>query len=90
MIISTDVTKLGLEFATPVPAVTLATDCTMEPGTDQNYIDMQVNHDCMMHNMQKGSLFHCRLNSNTIYWKIPISILGMSGYHIYIFLEKNG
>ena len=35
---------------------------------------------------------HCRLNrlSHTIYWKSPISILGTSGYEIYIFLEKNG
>ena len=38
------------------------------------------------------SLSHCRLNrlSHTIYWKSPISILGTSGYEIYIFLEKNG
>ena len=37
-------------------------------------------------------LSHCILNrfSHTIYWKSPISILGMSGYEIYIFLEKNG
>ena len=37
-------------------------------------------------------LTHCILNrfSHTIYWKSPISILGMSGYEIYIFLEKNG
>ena len=37
-------------------------------------------------------LTHCRRNrlSHTIYWKSPISILGMSGYEIYIFLEKNG
>ena len=37
-------------------------------------------------------LTHCRLNrlSHTIYWKTPISILGTSGYEIYIFLEKNG
>ena len=36
------------------------------------------------------SLTHCRLNrlSHTIYWKSPISILGMSGYVIYRFLEK--
>ena len=35
-------------------------------------------------------LTYCRLNelSQTIYWKILISILGMSGYVIYIFLEK--
>ena len=35
-------------------------------------------------------LTHCRLNrlSYTIYWKSPISILGMSGYETYIFLEK--
>ena len=35
-------------------------------------------------------LTHCILNrlSHTIYWKSPISILGMSGYEIYIFLEK--
>ena len=33
---------------------------------------------------------HCILNilSHTIYWKSPISILGTSGYEIYIFLEK--
>ena len=37
-------------------------------------------------------LTHCRLNElpHTIYWKSPVSILGMSGYVIYIFLEKNG
>ena len=37
-------------------------------------------------------LTHCRLNSlsHTIYWKSPISILGMSSYEIYIFQEKNG
>ena len=37
-------------------------------------------------------LNHCILNrlSHTIYWKSPISILGTSGYEIYIFLEKNG
>ena len=35
-------------------------------------------------------LTHCILNrlSHTIYWKSPISILGTSGYEIYIFLEK--
>ena len=35
-------------------------------------------------------LTHCRLNrlTSTIYWKSPISILGMPGYAIYIFLEK--
>ena len=38
------------------------------------------------------SLASCRLNElpHTIYWKILISILGISGYVIYIFLEKNG
>ena len=37
-------------------------------------------------------LTHCILNrlSHTIYWKSPISILGMSDYEIYIFREKNG
>ena len=37
-------------------------------------------------------LTHCILNrlSHTIYWKSLISILGTSGYEIYIFLEKNG
>ena len=37
-------------------------------------------------------LTHCRLNrlSHTKYWKSPISILGMSSYAIFIFLEKNG
>ena len=44
--------------------------------------------------LQRGhvepSLTHCRLDrlSHTIYWKSPISILGMSSYEIYIFLEK--
>ena len=35
-------------------------------------------------------LTHCRLNElpHSIYWKILISILGMSGYVIKIFLEK--
>ena len=37
-------------------------------------------------------LTHCRLNEepHTIYWKILISILGLSGCVINIFLEKNG
>ena len=36
------------------------------------------------------AITHCRLNrlSHTIDWKSPMSILGMSGYEIYIFLEK--
>ena len=35
-------------------------------------------------------LTHCILNrlSYTIYWKSPISIIGISGYEIYTFLEK--
>ena len=36
-------------------------------------------------------LTHFTLNqsiSHTIYWKRPISILSMSGYVIYVFLEK--
>ena len=35
---------------------------------------------------------HCILNilSHTISWKNSISILGTSGYEIYILLEKNG
>ena len=35
-------------------------------------------------------LTHCRLNrlTHTIYWKSPSSILGTSGYEIWIFLEK--
>ena len=35
-------------------------------------------------------LIHFILNklSHTIYWKSPISVLGMSGYEIYIFREK--
>ena len=39
-----------------------------------------------------SSLTHCILNrlSLTIYWKSPISILGMSDNEIYIFLEQNG
>ena len=38
------------------------------------------------------NLNHWILNrlSHTIYRKSPISILGTSGYEIYIFLEKNG
>ena len=37
------------------------------------------------------TLTHSRLNklSNTIYWYSPFSILGMSGYIMYIFLKKN-
>ena len=37
-------------------------------------------------------LTHCILNrfSHTMYWKSPISVLGTSGYEIYIFLKKNG
>ena len=40
----------------------------------------------------KEEVTHCILNrlSHTIYWKCPISILGTSGYEIYIFQEKNG
>ena len=43
-------------------------------------------------NIKCNTLTHCILNglSHTIYWKSPISILGTSGYEIYIFLEKNG
>ena len=39
-----------------------------------------------------SSLSHCIPNrlSQTIYLKSPISILGTSGFEIYIFLEKNG
>ena len=35
-------------------------------------------------------LTHFILNrlSHTIYWKSPISVLGISGYTMYIFLEK--
>ena len=42
--------------------------------------------------LYKNQLTHCMLNrlSHTIYLKSPISILGTSGYEIYIFLEKNG
>ena len=38
----------------------------------------------------KRFLTHCILNrfSQTIYWKSPILVLGMSCYQIYIFLEK--
>ena len=38
------------------------------------------------------SLAHFRLNKipHNIYSKSPISVLGMSGYVIQIFLEKNG
>ena len=41
-------------------------------------------------NKYDGELTHCRLNRiyRTIYWKSLISILGTSGYEIYIFLEK--
>ena len=37
-----------------------------------------------------AGLTHCRLNGlpSTIFWKILFSILGMSGYVIYIVLEK--
>ena len=40
--------------------------------------------------IQSTLLTHCILNrlSHTIYWKSPLSILGTSGYEIYIFLEK--
>ena len=40
---------------------------------------------------ERRSIFtHCILNrlSHIIYWKSPVSILGTSGYVIYIFLEK--
>ena len=38
------------------------------------------------------AITHFRLNrlSHTIDWKSPMSILGTSGYEIYILLEKNG
>ena len=44
------------------------------------------------HNMNIITLTHYILNrlTHTIYWKSPISILGTSGYELYIFLEKNG
>ena len=39
----------------------------------------------------RSPLTHCILNRlcHSLYWKSPVSILGMSGYEIYIFLEKN-
>ena len=48
--------------------------------------------DTTWQNYMYTCLTHCILNrhSHTIYWKSPISILGMSGYETYIFLEKNG
>ena len=52
-------------------------------------------HGELKHRVQLESasipLTHCRLNrlSHTIYWKSSILILSMSGYEIYIFLEKN-
>ena len=43
---------------------------------------------------QRFALTHCILRRlsqpGAIYWKSPISILGTTGYEIYIFLEKNG
>ena len=41
---------------------------------------------------EKYSLTHCILNRiyHTMYWKNPISILRMSDFETYIFLEKNG
>ena len=44
---------------------------------------------CFLSEME-STLTHCILNrfSHTIYWKSLISILGTSGYEIYIFLEK--
>ena len=39
----------------------------------------------------RAMLTHCILNrrSHSVYWKSPNSILGTSGYEIYIFREKN-
>ena len=41
-------------------------------------------------NLHGDNLTHCIRNrpSHTIYWKTPISILGTSGYEIYIFLAE--
>ena len=46
----------------------------------------------LQHMAEENSLTHCIMNRiyHTIYWKSPISILGTSGYEIYIFQEKNG
>ena len=46
---------------------------------------------CFLSEMESTQT-HCILNrlSHTIYWKSLISILGTSGYEIYILLEKNG
>ena len=49
------------------------------------------NHKCICCNFALlCTLTHCRLNrlSHTIYWKSPISILGMSGWDLHIPREK--
>ena len=73
------------KFCTPKSLI----KCHME--TVQTQIRLQSNQDVQFA-ITLSILTHCILNrlSHTIYWKSPISILGMSGYKIYIFLEKNG
>ena len=58
---------------------------------DPDQTPRSVASDLGLHCFSK-QLTHCIPNrlSNTIYWKSPISILGTSGYEIYIFLKKNG
>ena len=57
-----------------------------------NMVDYTVQIIHSLNGDSEDLLTHCIQNrlSHTIYWKCPISILGMSGYEIYIFLEKNG
>ena len=53
---------------------------------------LPVLHHSVFYTFPSLGITHCRLNefSHTIYWKILISILGMSGHVIKTFLEKNG
>ena len=59
--------------------------CSAELSMKKFYI-LEARYDSL-----RSCLTHCRLNESphTIYWKILILILGMSGYVIGIFREKN-
>ena len=60
--------------------------CTLQFTCLQQLPPLQVLVLCL----QKVSSHYCILNrlSHTIYWKSPTSILGTSGFEIYLFLEK--
>ena len=71
----------------------LPTLAGVEPATSWSPVGrrIQLSHRGRLSSIDYLNLTHFGLNrlSHTIYWKSPISILGTSGYEIYIFLEKN-